>query len=127
MNNEVQNAMRKIPPMDKLLLLPWVEIYETQIGRDAVKDTISDVLSELRQRIQENPETAFDFDSIARASERTVSEKARFSLRRVVNATGVVIHTNLGRSLLADEVRDVVANIASNYNTLEYSTQKGAR
>ena len=113
--------------MDKLLLLPWVEIYETQIGRDAVKDTISDVLSELRQRIQENPETAFDFDSIARASERTVSEKARFSLRRVVNATGVVIHTNLGRSLLADEVRDVVANIASNYNTLEYSTQKGAR
>ncbi|MDO5563299.1 MAG: L-seryl-tRNA(Sec) selenium transferase [Synergistaceae bacterium] len=119
--------MRKIPSMDSLLALSWVEGFEAQIGREAVKDIISGLLSELRQKIRECPDTAFDFDSISRAAMLAVSEKAEFSLHKVVNATGVVIHTNLGRSLLADEAMDAVLNIASNYNTLEYSTQKGTR
>ena len=103
MKEQIQNAMRKIPSMDKLLNLPWVAAYESEIGRDALKAIIGDLLREQREKIQAKPDAAFDTDSIAREAKKRIAEKAKPTLRRVVNATGVVIHTNLGRSLLADE------------------------
>ncbi len=127
MKENVQNAMRKIPSMDKLLSLPSIEEYESEIGHDSVKAVISGVLSEQRRKIQENPDTAFDADSIAREAMKQLERKIRPSLRRVVNATGVIIHTNLGRSILADEAVKAVCEIAGNYNTLEYSTELGGR
>lgn len=127
MKEEVQNALRNIPSMDKLLLMPWVEKYEAEIGRDSVKAIISDVLAVQRKKIQENPDTAFNTESIAREAQKQLNIKAQPSLRRVVNATGVIIHTNFGRSLLADEAIKAVCNIAGNYNTLEYSPELGAR
>ena len=127
MKEQIQNAMRKIPSMDKLLNLPWVAAYESEIGRDALKAIIGDLLREQREKIQAKPDAAFDTDSIAREAKKRIAEKAKPTLRRVVNATGVVIHTNLGRSLLADDAVKAVNEIAANYNTLEYSPEKGAR
>ena len=113
--------------MDKLLNLPWVAAYEAEIGRDAIKAIIGDLLRVQREKIQAKPDSAFDAESIAREAKKRIAEKAKPTLRRVVNATGVVIHTNMGRSLLADDAVKAVNEIASNYNTLEYSPEKGAR
>lgn len=127
MKDQIQNAMRRIPSMDKLLNLPWVAAYEAEIGRDAIKAIIGDLLRVQREKIQAKPDSAFDAESIAREAKKRIAEKAKPTLRRVVNATGVVIHTNMGRSLLADDAVKAVNEIASNYNTLEYSPEKGAR
>ena len=127
MKDQIQNAMRKIPSMDKLLSQPWVAGFEAELGRETAKSIIADVLARQRARIVKDPDTAFDADSIARAAKKELTAKARRSLRHVVNATGVVIHTNLGRSLLADEAIAAVADVAGHYNTLEYDPQEGCR
>ena len=127
MKEEIQNAKRRIPSKDRLLAQPWVSAYEAEIGREAVKSVISDLLAAQRAKILANPDAAFDAESIAREAKKRIAAKATFSLRRVVNATGVVIHTNLGRSLLADEAIAAVADVAGHYNTLEYNVSEGAR
>ena len=127
MQEQIQSAMRKIPSMDKLLAQPWVAGFESELGRETVKSIIAEVLAKQREKILKDPDTAFDADSIARAAKKVLSGKANRSLRRVVNATGVVIHTNLGRSLLADAAIAAVADVAGHYNTLEYSPVEGCR
>lgn len=127
MKEQVQNAMRRIPSMNTLLSLPWVAAYEAEIGRDTVKAVISGVLDEQRKKITLDPDTAFDADTVARTARAELEKKARSTLRRVVNATGVVIHTNLGRSLLPEEAVRAVCDVASHYNTLEYSLASAGR
>ncbi|MDL2298714.1 L-seryl-tRNA(Sec) selenium transferase [Synergistaceae bacterium OttesenSCG-928-D05] len=127
MQQDIGKVMRKIPSMDKLLALPQVRAYEAELGHDTVKSILTGVLDAQRKKILSNPDTAFDSDSIARDAEKMLKRRAFTTLRRVVNATGVVNHTNLGRSLLANEAAEAVSQIASNYNTLEYSIETGSR
>ena len=127
LKEEIQNAMRRIPSMDKLLSQTWIAEYESEIGRETVKAIISAILAEYRKKIQDKPDLAFDTDSIIREAKKRIAAKANPTLGRVVNATGVVLHTNLGRSLLADSAIKAVNDIAGSYNTLEYSPEEGQR
>ena len=113
LKEEIQNAMRRIPSMDKLLSQTWIAEYESEIGRETVKAIISAILAEYRKKIQDKPDLAFDTDSIIREAKKRIAVKAKPTLRRVVNATGVVLHTNLGRSLLADSAIKAVNDIAA--------------
>ena len=119
MDANIQKIMRNIPSMDKLLALPWIDGYEKKLGRETVKLLLTELLAAQRARILKDPDTAFDFESIENDARRLLDKKSTPSLRRVVNATGVVIHTNLGRSLLAEEAVKEVLEIAGSYNTLE--------
>lgn len=127
MDIKLQQIMRQIPSMDRLLSLPWVAEYEKRIGRETIKSLMSDMLARQREVIMKDTDTAFDADTIAEDARRLIKKKSETSLAPVVNATGVVIHTNLGRSLLADEAIDAVKNAAGSYSTLEYSLEEGAR
>lgn len=127
LNEEVRNAMRRIPAMGALLALPWIADYEEEIGRETVKSVIASVLDRQREVITKNPDTAFTAESIERTARAELEKKSRSTLRRVVNATGVVIHTNLGRSLLAREAVLAAQNVAAHYSTLEYSVETGSR
>ena len=127
MDAKLQQIMRQIPSMDRLLALPWVAEYEKKLGRETVKSLLSELLSRQRAEIVKNSDTAFDAGTIAEDARKLMKKKATPSLRPVVNATGVVIHTNLGRSLLAKEAIDEVVSVAGSYSTLEYSLEEGAR
>ena len=127
MKEKIQNAMRNIPSMDRMLLMPWTKKYEAEIGRDSVKSIISGVLDDQREKILKDPDVAFDTEKIASEAEKRLKARAHKSLRPVVNATGVVLHTNLGRSLLAKEALEAVVSAAENYSTLEYSPETGSR
>jgi len=127
LKEKIQNAMRNIPSMDRLLSMPWIGKYETEIGRDSVKSIISGVLDDQREKIFKDPDVAFDTEKIAAEAEKRLKARAYKSLRPVVNATGVVLHTNLGRSLLAQEAIEAVVSAAENYSTLEYSPETGSR
>ena len=127
MKENIQNAMRGIPSMDRMLSMPLIKKYEAQIGRDSVKFVISDVLDDLRAKILKKPDTAFDIERIEAEAEKRLKQRACKSLRTVVNATGVVLYTNLGRALLAKEAVDAVNGVADSYSTLEYSPETGSR
>lgn len=74
--------------------------------------------------------TSSYFDAIFHSVVTQLTLQARPSLRPVINATGIIIHTNLGRSVLADEAIQSVVNVAKGYSTLEYNTatmKRGSR
>lgn len=127
MKEKIQNAMRNIPPMNSILSMPWIEKYEAEIGRDSVKSIISEVFDDQREEILNDPDVAFDTKMIIAEAEKRLKGRACQSLRPVVNATGVVLHTNLGRSLLAKEAVEAVKSIADSYSTLEYNPETGSR
>ena len=127
MSKDIQKIMRHIPTMDKLISLPEIAAFQEPLGRDTVKILLTGLLDALRAEIIKDPDTAFDFDTIVRDAVKLLSKRATPSIRPVVNATGVVIHTNLGRSLLPEEALSHVFEIARAYSTLEYSLEEGAR
>ena len=119
--------MKRIPSMDRLLGAAWIVKYESEIGREAVKALISDVLNSYRNKIKNNSNVAFDEESVANEIRTLLELKSSLSLKKVINATGVVLHTNLGRALLAEKAVEAVKEVATSYSTLEYSIQEGAR
>ena len=127
MREGIKELLQKIPAMDKLLELPWVPDLENELGRTAVKALFSDVMNEIRDAIRAGSIRALNAEQIVEEAKKRMTFRAHPSLRPVTNATGVVIHTNLGRSCLAREAADQVHKVALSYNTLEYSLEAGAR
>jgi L-seryl-tRNA(Ser) seleniumtransferase len=68
-----------------------------------------------------------DTDELVSLVEKEVEERMQQSLRRVINATGVVVHTNLGRSLLSDAAMEALATAGAHYNNLEFMLEDGSR
>ena len=103
-----QTLFKKIPAVDRLLLSPTVSEVSAIYPRDLILKAVNQVLDELRTRIQKGEDVEDQSElSIDALSNRIVSRLeliSRPSLRPVINATGVVIHTNLGRSILPEKV-----------------------
>ncbi len=127
MNPAVQEGLRSIPAMDQLLAAPWVETAAQDLGYDAVKAVFSDVVGELREGLRRGTVTSVDRTFLNEEAQRRCFARRRCSLHRVVNATGVVIHTNLGRSCLHPEAVAAVRETAEAYSTLEYNVSQGER
>ena len=121
---------RVIPSVEQLRQRPAISALERQYGRRAILDALRRATEELRRRIAAGHAMA-NADALAREVEARVATglaaTSRGSLRPVINATGVVIHTNLGRAPLAAAALQRVADVASGYSNLEYDLVKGAR
>jgi L-seryl-tRNA(Ser) seleniumtransferase len=130
----MSGLLRSLPSMDALLDTPWAAGFSGSLGRENVKAIISEVLDGLRREVLEaegggggtQPDTPLPELAVARAKS-VLEEKTSSTLKPVVNATGVIIHTNLGRAPLADHALRAVNDIAGTYSTLEYSPQAGGR
>jgi L-seryl-tRNA(Ser) seleniumtransferase len=103
--------------MDLMLSLPEAVEAESLYGRTAVKE-------ELRRAIGLGGTDPQDLLSSAR---RALDGRFAPTLRRAINATGVLLHTNLGRSPLSDAAREAVSRVAAGYSTLEYDPATGGR
>jgi L-seryl-tRNA(Ser) seleniumtransferase len=125
------NAFRHIPSIEQLISRPALDRAASQHGRDVVLQAARDAASELRLRFADDTAAAMPPDAIAAWLEsRTLAlaqAHAGRSLRRVINATGVIIHTNLGRAPLADAAVGAAARIASGYSNLEFDLGGGDR
>lgn len=124
------NLYRTLPKMDQLLederLQPLAETTPYNVYRDACRDA----LDGLRARIadgctQEALQSAVD--DLPNDVERRVRETLAPHLRKVINATGVVLHTNLGRAVLSQEAMQAVGEVAAGYSNLEYDLARGQR
>lgn len=127
MNEGIKGLLRQIPSMEILLSQPWVASYEEKVGRPAVKGIFSDIIGEIRKSLLEGSRPTIDIDWICQEAKDRLSRHSSRSLKPVVNATGVVIHTNLGRSCLCDSAVEAVMECASGYSTLEYDLSNGER
>jgi L-seryl-tRNA(Ser) seleniumtransferase len=119
--------MRSIPSIEQLRQRPAMLALEAQYGRPAVVEALRAEAAAVRQRFtagqsDENVIGAFEHAVTARLAALSAP-----SLRRVINATGVVVHTNLGRAPLARAAADRVAALAAGYTNLEYDIARGAR
>lgn len=127
MNDEVQRLLKQIPSMDLLLGQPWVPPLEAELGREAIKALFGEVMNEIRAGIRSDSVRVLNASHIIEEARRRMEMRAHPSLIRVVNATGVVIHTNMGRSCLGDATVGAIMPVAFGYSTLEYSLETGSR
>ncbi|HXY40098.1 MAG TPA: L-seryl-tRNA(Sec) selenium transferase, partial [Vicinamibacteria bacterium] len=111
---------RSLPSVDQALQRPEVQALVAGYGRVAVLRALRDTLATLRERAAAFALPADAVSEVARLLQERLEESTRPSLRRVINATGVVVHTNLGRAPLSTAAAARVAEIASGYSNLEY-------
>lgn len=122
-----QQALRSLPQVEELLRDARIKQLETVLPRNVVVEAARDAVDAVRRAILDGTSASADVDDIAQDAARRALKAARPSLRRVINAAGVVIHTNLGRSVLADRAVEAAAAVAGGYSTLEYDTDAMAR
>ncbi|MGA8233197.1 MAG: L-seryl-tRNA(Sec) selenium transferase [Candidatus Acidiferrales bacterium] len=124
-------ARRQIPSVDELLLRPQLREMANRAGRAWVTDTTRAVLAELRKNLAvTSPGGEVTTVSVPDIAGRIVSEVERGlspSLAPVINATGVVLHTNLGRAPLSLEAVEHLREAATHYSNLEYDLPSGKR
>jgi len=121
----------KLPGVDYVLGL-WEKTHPVkEAPRPVVVQSIRNALEEVRSKIlagdEAFDEALFSDSQLLHLTEQAVNKTIGFKLRHVINATGVVIHTNLGRSLLPQGVATHVAEISSRYSNLEFDLKRGER
>ncbi len=112
---------RELPSVDRLLHEPEVELLLRASSRTAVVAAIRETLAAARLRRAGPP------DDWATEIRERLEERRRPGLRSVLNATGVVLHTNLGRAPLAEARHRAMTAIAGGYSNLELELETGAR
>lgn len=120
--------LRKIPKIDVLLSSPILEKLCGKYPYALVKDTAQTFISEIRQNVISGRMKIVP--SAAQAAEKIALRLEAgniYSLKRVINATGIVLHTNLGRAPLGKDAAAHIAEIAEGYSNLEYDVDQGIR
>lgn len=128
--SRVNEILRQIPGVDAVLQLGPIQDALLRHPRKLVLEAIRIVLDATRQAILHGEGIdagGIDHPGLADRIVAQVEHLARFTLRRTINATGIVIHTNLGRSLLPAQAVERLAAICGGYTNLEYDLERGKR
>jgi L-seryl-tRNA(Ser) seleniumtransferase len=120
-------SLRSLPQVEAVLSAP--ELAETlgSVPRQLVVDAVRDAIGGIRETLLAGQSAETDVGSIARSAARDALLAMHPSLHGVINATGIIVHTNLGRSVLSKAAADAVAEVATAYSTLEYDVENGER
>jgi L-seryl-tRNA(Ser) seleniumtransferase len=122
---------RKLPSVDDLMLLPSIAELAASYGYPSAVDAARSVLSGLRQEIASgllNEERlTLALSGLPEAVENQLRREISYSLRPVINATGVILHTNLGRAPLGEEAIAHIRETAASYSNLEFDIETGSR
>ncbi len=132
MKTEIKSGLyRKLPAVDEVVRRPSLESLISQEGLIAVTDATRAVLTSLRDEISAGrlDENGVDLalSGLDQAVQRRVQQALSYSLRAVINATGVILHTNLGRAPLAASVLEHIRETADSYSNLEFDVEAGER
>jgi len=119
-----KKRLRDLPAVDAVLRVPAAETLAGRHGRARATAAIRETLERLRREIVAGGEPEISEHAVVAAAANLLSGRG---LRRVINATGVILHTNLGRSVLSERAAGAAAEAARNYSNLEYDLASGAR
>jgi L-seryl-tRNA(Ser) seleniumtransferase len=125
------DLFRQLPSVDELLRVPALQNMTHRFGHGATVEASREFIDDLRKRIAAG---SLDEGELASAIaqgpltiEQQLSDSLSYSLRPVINATGVILHTNLGRAPLAEAALQHVMDIARGYSNLEFDLATGER
>ena len=123
---ESKARLRELPSVDQLLARRAVSALVSEHGRPIVVRAARSAIAEMRRAIGRGgtPDGVSDAETLVRAQ---VASALAPSLRRVINATGVILHTNLGRAPLSTEAASAIAATSTRYSNLEYDIAAGKR
>ncbi len=127
MEANYQRFLRKLPKIDEVMSTSIAQKLEEYFPRTIIVDLARQAVDELRTEVLSGKTKDVSLRTVGNILAHKVFQLTRPSLHRVVNASGVVIHTNLGRSVLAKEAADAVQEVARGYSTLEYDVNTMAR
>ncbi|ADL07540.1 L-seryl-tRNA(Sec) selenium transferase [Thermosediminibacter oceani] len=132
---EKNQVLRKLPKVGDLLDETPIKDLMEKYGKWAVVNAVRRSIDEIRRSLEESLERGFvdvveeeGMKKIAvERALRLVDEYRSYNLKKVINATGVVLHTNLGRAPLPEEALKNILDVASGYSNLEYDLMEGSR
>lgn len=124
---DIQRQLRAIPSMDKLLALALAQPEMAAIPHAVLVRFLRQTIDEIRRQILDKQLSEISAEVILAQLREILGQAMKPSLKRVINATGVVLHTNLGRAPLSARARERLLDIAEGYSTLEYDVTRGER
>ena len=119
----MNDSRRAIPSLEKLLSAPEMQPLLARQPRARV----ANVLRTIQHAVRSNGGVTHDVDWYVTEANRRLQQMQTSSMRRVINATGVVLHTNLGRAPLSDAALAAIVDAARDYSNLEYDLEAGER
>ncbi|NWG01415.1 MAG: L-seryl-tRNA(Sec) selenium transferase [Syntrophaceae bacterium] len=128
-----QQALRKIPKVDEMLsrpeILELLKIHPRQVVVEAIRKGLGRLREEIlhREDAFQSAAPPFSFDHLYSLFQKEIELQVQPRLRHVINATGVVIHTNLGRSPLHPSAIEHLIDVSKHYSNLEYNLELGER
>jgi len=128
-DKKIPEYIKNIPKVDRLYQQISILSNFTDIPRPIIIQTIQEALERLRKGIinGQYQEKDLDESNVINTVESMLSKAIQPNLKPVINATGIIVHTNLGRSLLAPTALDQIIQVACHYSNLEYDLETGKR
>jgi L-seryl-tRNA(Ser) seleniumtransferase len=120
------SVVRQLPSVDRLLQIPTITNLSAEFGHVATVDAIRTVLDDTRRAVLAGASLPAD-DVLVQAVHAYFQKQRLCSLQPVINATGVIIHTNLGRAPLSQATVQAMATVAAGYSNLEFDLAAGER
>ncbi|MFQ6032531.1 MAG: L-seryl-tRNA(Sec) selenium transferase, partial [Candidatus Zixiibacteriota bacterium] len=122
----IKEKLRQLPSVEKILESEKLKDKIKKYSHPLVSEAAKEILSSIREGIKENPQD-ISFDQIVEKVSQKVNEETNDLTQPVINATGVILHTNLGRAPLDEETLSHIVEISKNYNNLEFDLKAGKR
>jgi L-seryl-tRNA(Ser) seleniumtransferase len=122
----IQQELRKLPSVDRLLQEESVAALALRWGHELTVGAVRQALDAARQAVLEGGK-CLSVEALSRDAGERLAARLRPTLRPAINATGVIIHTNLGRAPLSAEARAAMDAVAVGYSNLEYDLDEGRR
>lgn len=122
-----------LPSVDEVLSQKEIEELIEKYPRSIVLESIREVIDINRKTIvaikteEEAEKFSLTMEKVIEETEKKARDNYALSLKKVINGTGTVLHTNLGRSLISEKIKDEIWTAASRYSNLEYDLEKGER
>lgn len=119
-------SLRDLPSVDRLLQSPHAQELLQRYGHDALTNAVRESLEHARAEIKAGHDAPSDVELLSH-TEELLSNWTTSTLQPVINASGVILHTNLGRAPLSQAAQSAMVSIAQGYSTLEYNLKSGKR
>ena len=128
-----KELFKMLPSVDEVLSQKEIEKLIEKYPRSIVLESIREVIDINRKTIvaikteEEAEKFSLTMEKVIEETEKKARDNYALSLKKVINGTGTVLHTNLGRSLISETIKDEIWTAASRYSNLEYDLEKGER
>ena len=121
---------RNIPKVDVLLENPQIVKLIEKYHRDVIVDIIREEINKLRTFIKENDDISLTEEKTSQLVENITKSTEKiysYNLRKVINGSGTILHTNLGRAIISKKHANYLSEVVTNYSNLEYNLEEGKR